>query len=409
MAANGRGRRASATVPRLATAEVVGRRLARHHLTDPIDPGRVTDLAAELCGIHAQVMSCAEISTGIRLTTGTRDVLRDALWTERSLVKTYGLRGTIHLFPANEIGMWLAALRAKRDPRGTSAAERTGLVPRQLAAIVGAIGDALDGRALTREQLGEEVAKRVGRWALRDGQPAFGGHFPLWEAGLRVAALDAVLCFGPNEGNRVTLVRLDQWVTAGRPPEGADALREVLRRFLRAYGPASPAEFAQWFYMPAPDARALVESIRDELAEVELEIDGKRRFVMAADLPWEGPSPRSVHLLSQFDVYCVGGHPRDLIAPPDVVARTQVERGPSANVRALLVGPLAVLLIDGVIAGVWSRQRGSGGRLDLRVEPYGHLTASQRDELEERARRVGEIVGATTGLSMDRVAVRPHL
>src|SRR5438552_2798608 len=87
-------------VPRLTTAEVVGRRLVRHHLTAPIEPEQIDELAGELCGIHAQVMGCAEISAGIRLRDGTRQVLREALWERRSLIKTYGLRGTIYIFLA---------------------------------------------------------------------------------------------------------------------------------------------------------------------------------------------------------------------------------------------------------------------------------------------------------------------
>jgi len=398
-----------AHIPRLSTAEVVGRRLARHHLTAPVGTDAIDDLTADLCGIHAQVMSCAELSAGIRLRDGTRQVLRDALWERRSLIKTYGLRGTIHIFPAREIDLWLAALKARRDPQGQTQRDRTGLEPKEMSAAVDAIHDALDGQRLTREELGTEVARRVGDWALHDGLPAFGGRFPRWSPALARAALEGVVCFGPNDGNRVTLVRLDQWVRPTRRQDGADAQREVLRRYIRAYGPVTTAEFAQWFYMAAPDARALVESIRDELAEVELAFDDRRRFVMADDLPWDAPSAATVHLLSQFDIYCVGGHPRDLVAPPEVVARTRIERGRQENVRALLVGPLAVLLVDGVIGGVWSRKKASGGRLEVRVEPYRSLTTGQRGELEKRAERVAAILESKLDFSIGAIEARPHL
>ena len=77
--------------------------------------------------------------------------------------------------------------------------------------------------------------------------------------------------------------------------------------------------------------------------------------------------------------------------------------------RALLVGPLAVLLVDGVIGGVWSRKKAAGGRIDIRVEPYRPLTSGQRDELEERARRVAVIQESVARVSIGRVDVRPHL
>lgn len=60
-----------------------------------------------ICGAHAQVAPAAELSIGIRVAGITRDHVRDALRERRSLVRTYGPRGTVHLFPADELGMWL--------------------------------------------------------------------------------------------------------------------------------------------------------------------------------------------------------------------------------------------------------------------------------------------------------------
>src|SRR6185369_844902 len=102
---------------------------------EPIDLKRVV---ADVCGIHAQMPPSAELSLGLRLRGITRQHVRDALWKDRSLVKTYGLRGTLHLFPSTELPMWLAALRTRTpprpDPRVLGEAER--------AHLVAAIGEA---------------------------------------------------------------------------------------------------------------------------------------------------------------------------------------------------------------------------------------------------------------------------
>jgi winged helix DNA-binding protein len=83
-------------VARLSWGEVCARRLApRQALFAPLQDAQPADIVGTICGVHAQVLSAAELSIGLRLAGITRTAIRQALWTERSLVKTYGPRGTI--------------------------------------------------------------------------------------------------------------------------------------------------------------------------------------------------------------------------------------------------------------------------------------------------------------------------
>jgi len=103
--------------------------------------------------------------------------------------------------------------------------------------------------------------------------------------------------------------------------------------------------------------------------------------------------------LPYFDVYAVGCHPREALFP-----------GPAAQ-RALArgqAGPVPVLLVGGVVAGVW-HQRRAGRGIDVRVEPFGRLTAAQRRELDDQVGRLGEIQAATATLSIGTVAAGKHL
>src|SRR5688500_1776918 len=95
----------STEVPRLTWAEVCARRLDRHGLSAPWPDAHPADIAAVLCGAHAQVMSAAELSIALRTTHLTRTDVRRALWTERSLVKTRGPRGTVYLLPTQDLPM----------------------------------------------------------------------------------------------------------------------------------------------------------------------------------------------------------------------------------------------------------------------------------------------------------------
>jgi hypothetical protein len=391
----------------LTWSQVIARRLQRHWLLEPAPPDDLVRVAGAVCGIHAQVMATAELSLGLRVAGVTRLRVRQELWERRRLVKTYGLRGTVHLFPAEELPMWTAALRANQPPEGGDAPERAGISPDQLDEVVAAIGDALDGRCLSRQQLGDELAARLGPWLLEEAFAAFGGAWPRWWTAIGAAAVRGVLCFGPNQGNRVTFVRSDQWVAGWHRVDGGAALAEVFRRFVAAYGPVSPRDFAPWFRMKPEAALELARSLGDELEEVDVE--GYRGLLPAGDgHGGELPADGSVLLLPSFDCFVRGGYPRDVLVPPASAERALEGATRPRSGRADLAGPLPVLLVDGVVVGIWERRR-SGKRFDLRVEPFVPLSAGQRTAVEAQAARVGEILEAPVQLSFGAIDRRPHL
>lgn len=382
----------------LTWREVWGRRLARHGLLAPRPKEELVEIVRAICGIHAQVMPAAELSIGMRLVGATRQDVREALWQRRSLVKMHGLRGTVHLFPADEFPLWLAAFRANPQPNEAQWLAQMGLEVAQRDAIVAAIGEALDGQRLTREDLGREVAHRAGSWASEAVSPAFGGKWPRWQMAIGAAFTAGLLCFGPNEGNKVTFVRPDQWLGGWAEMDGEEALREVYRRFLSAYGPATHRDFAQWFGMPPGRALAVMRGLAGELEEVDVE--GHRAFLMQSDAAEGFPSaPNVVRLLPHFDCYLLGCHPRDCLVPPAWSKRV-LTRG--------AIGNLPLLLIDGIVAGLWKQQR-AGRRIEIRVEAFEPLTASQQRELATEAARIGEIVEAESTLTLGAIDARPHL
>ena len=131
-------------------------------------------------------------------------------------------------------------------------------------ALLEAIGEALDGRCLTREELADEVARRAGAWA-RERMAS------TWGVLLAPATYTGRLCFGPSQGAKVTFVRADQWAGTWQELDPDEALREVFRRYLAAYGPATHRDFAEWFSLRPGEAWSLVESLAGELEAVDVE------------------------------------------------------------------------------------------------------------------------------------------
>jgi hypothetical protein len=368
-------------------------RLHRHSLVEPAAPEQLADVVGAVCGIHAQVMPSAELSIGLRVASIRQRDIRSALTDDQALIRTYGLRGTVHILPRAELSLWLTALRTRTPPRSANPAERQGLPSERLPQVLEAMRDALHsgGGCLTKAELAEALRKRLGDWIAEDAQPAFGGWMPRWQLALAPAAWHGVLAFGPNRGSNVTYV--------GLPPlpqvNGFTAQQEVLRRYLHAYGPATPVEFARWFYSDVHAAGEVLLSLGDEVEEVDVEGWHAWRLRETSTVR----PGHSVHLLPQFDCYVVGCHPRAQLLPESL---------PAALRKSGTAAPFNVLLVDGVVAGLWSRKR-RGQRIEIRVGAYRALTRKQQVQAADQATRIGEILGGSVDLSFGEVEPRGHL
>jgi DNA glycosylase AlkZ-like len=190
-----------APAARLGWAQVAAWRAVRHHLDGRAPGGAMLEVAARIAGVHAQVLSSAELTLWARVEGLAPDDVGHALWSERSLVKTWAMRGTLHLLPAAEYPMWQAALSTGRPWEARSWQRGFGVSLAELERLNAAVAEALDGRQLTREELATEVARVTGSEAL-------GGKLrESWGALLKPAAALGLLCFAPSQGQQVRFTR----------------------------------------------------------------------------------------------------------------------------------------------------------------------------------------------------------
>ncbi|GAA2814148.1 winged helix DNA-binding domain-containing protein [Saccharopolyspora taberi] len=349
------------------------------------------DAVAAVSGAHAQILSAAELSVGLRTSSTTRADVWEALWTERVLVKTFGPRGTAHLLPARDLPMWTGALSAV--PGRNPMPDGVRLTPEQTDEVVAAIDGALADAELTVDELTEAVVAATGSWAGDLVMPAFQGRWPRWRQAVGTAAHRGALCFGPNRGRKVTYTSPRRWLPGFRPMPSETAVAELARRYLRGYGPATPAHFARW--LAAPERWA--EQAFGALDLREVDVEGEVSWVLAGDEDFDH-EPGGVRLLPYFDAYAVGCHPRERVFPGRAAERA-LARGQAGNFPVLLVG--------GTAAGVW-HQRRSGRKVDIAVEPLGRLTAAHRSALDEQVERIGAFLEARPRLTIGAVSAGPH-
>lgn len=222
-----------------------------------------------------------------------------------------------------------------------------------------------DGRALTKDELHEELRGRV-RTELLPWCKGCGSHHVapmLWRFG------------GVQAGMRCDAQRRYLLGDPGPAPEPSEAAR----RFLRVYGPATAKDFGAWAGLARAHARELWRQVEAELAEVRVE--GERCWLLAEDEPAlaSPPPARGVRLLPPRDPYLQ--HPDRAQVAPDPALRNRLFRP--------VAGPGAVLQ-DGRLVGLW-RVRARGQRTEVDVE---ELAPIDRPALEAEAERVAQLRGA---------------
>lgn len=372
--------------------QVVARRVERHFLAGPgPDPAAVV---AAMCGAHAQIATAGELSVGLRLAGAVRADVRAAVGETRELVRTFGPRGTVHLLPTRDLPMWTGALSTVPRPL-PSFGPGIRLAPEQLDEVVAGIGTALAAAELTVTELDEALRDLVGEWAVERCMPAFQDQWPRWRQAVDTAAARGVLCFGADRDRKVTYTSPHRWLPGLTPRPGAAAQGELLRAYLHAYGPATDGHVARWLSAPRPWAAGLVAA---EAAAGRIEELPGHGWVVAGDTAFPDGPARGVRLLPYFDAYGVGSHPRDQVFPGRAAERA-LARSQAGN--------FPVLLLDGLVGGVWHQKR-AGRYLDVTVEPLDELTSRRRRALDAEVERVGTFQGLTPRLTVGPVTVGAH-
>lgn len=384
-------RRSVPDAPVASPDQVSAFRLSRHHLVERAPASALARVAGDMAGAQAQVLSAAQLSLWAR----TRDIsvadVEQALWQDRTLVKTWCMRGALHLIPSKDFAVFVRGSR--RDARSMAWMVRVGLPVDAVERLVRGMRDVLD-RPLTRGEIAERVSASLGVKTVNKSGRGWGGKSNAtgFRIGRTVLSLDGIVfisctrglaCFGPNRGAEATFVRPEEWLPPwdNLPTEKAEL--ELLRRYLRAHGPATVRDFALWTYMTAAGARDVWGRLEAELAPVTL---GEQvGWVLRDDLPTlrraklESPV---VRLLPNFDSFLLGLKDKSHLVDAAHYKRVYRPQG--------WLSP--VVLIDGRVAGVWSFDR-KGRRLGVRVEAFKTLRAADRTRVRDEAEDLRRFLG----------------
>lgn len=304
---------------------------------------------------------------GLRTRGATQSSIEQAI-SERKIVRTWPLRGTLH-FVAAEDARWMLDLCGPRTlARNAPRLKREfGIDNRVVASGRKVLSDALrGGNCLSRPELyrrleGAGIATKASR----------GLHLLWW------LAHEGLICVGPRAGKQQTFVLMDEWVPAVPPRSRDESLAELARRYFTSHGPATVRDFAWWSGLTATEAANALEMVAKELAAATID----------DQTYWQAPveattRARGCHLLPAYDEYTVAYQDRSAIMTSKVAARADAGHG-------IFFPPI---VIDGQVAGTWSRALKKDA-VAVTCRLFAPLDRRQQQALAAAAQRYAKFLG----------------
>jgi len=363
--------------PRLSADQARRLRVRAQRLTGE-RPVRVSDVVRAVFAVPAQDLRASRLAIRPRSVGLDLQAVIRACNEERSVVRTWAMRGTLHMVSAEDVTWlvaWLGPLVAAADSRRRL---QLGLDDHLLQRALRAMRSVLaTSGPLARADL---VAHLARRGVKIDRASNAAAHLCLF------AAAQGLICRGPDRpDDEPTYVLLEEWVGGHRQGRPKDALAELARRYLAAYGPARPNDLAAWAGIPVVQASSGFDLVASQLVEVE--VSGQPHWMLAdrqADaLDGQRGKKPAVHLLGAFDPYLLGYAARDLALSPAFARRVQAGGGWIHQ----------VVMVDGRVVGTWRQERTTTG-LGVEVQPFEALDASLLPLLEAETRDLGRFLGA---------------
>jgi hypothetical protein len=368
------GPAASSSRQRLTALRLAAQRIGGGDLASPVDVVRW------MLALQGQDLPGAKWAVGLRLAGATEHDV-EAAFDAGEIVRSWPLRGTLHVVAAEDLG-WLLDLTAPRIV-ASEAGRRAYLgiedvdVERAREIVIGVL---LGRGVLSREDLLATIA--AGGVSVA-GQR---GYHVLW-----YLSLTGTLVLGPTEGRQQTFALLDEWVARPRRLEREAALGELALRYFRSHGPATPADLARWSGLTMGDVRRGITIAGDGLTTIE--VDGIRYRLAPETLDLAPPAAR-VHLLPGFDEYLLGYRDRSAALAPEH-SDTIVPGGNGVFKPTVLA--------DGEVVGTWTRtQRAHEVRVEARLFAGGRMDFGE--ELDRAAIRYGTFLGQPARIRMEDAA-----
>jgi hypothetical protein len=332
-------------------------------------------IVTHLGAVQAQDYQGALWSIGLRIAGATRRSVEQAI-VDRTIVRTWPMRGTLHFIPAAD-ARWMLELLTPRIMKGAAGRHR------QLE-----LDDAAFRRSRTivgRALKDEPVLSRSAIFAALES----GGVPTTGQRGIHILqrlSMERMLCYGPHAEKQPTFALFDDWIHASRPLDRDDALRTMAERFFVSHGPASLRDFVGWTGLTVVDAKIGLHLAKPALERL---VPNDVELWMSRDLAATVGTEASVHLLPGFDELMLGYKDRSAALAPRYADRIV----PGGNGMFL-----STAVLDGRVLGTW-RRAPRAKSVVLEASTFARLTAARKRLFAAPAERYARYLGTAVTLS----------
>lgn len=359
----------------LKPEQVAAFTLAKQHLCRPAS--KPLEVVSDLVAVQAQHTWIVPIALWARTGSLSGDWVDRALFEKKTLVRTWCLRGTVHVLRSCDLAMVAQAVGHRQAAEHEHFMKtRRGIEATQIRRMEKAVMRALAKGPLSRSDLhraAPELAKTKGA---------------SWGLDVRSLAFTGDIVFADSQGTESRFGRRDLWLPdlEWEPPDPEEARRELLMRYLAGYGPATMQDFAHWTGLKMPEVREAFEACAEDIVSAEICGSQGAFYLLGSDerrVRSVEEEPPAV-LLPKFDSLLMAYKDKGRFL--DEADRTRVFR-PAADVEA-------VLLIGGRVAGTWRMKR-QGRRLSLAIFPFRRLRRGEQTAVRDACQRLASFLGAS--------------
>ncbi len=344
-------------------------------------------------GAQAQVVQAAQLSLRARTSLSGVEAVEKALWRAKTIVRAWAMRRTMFLLPAGEFSVFVRGTAKRPEYNYLYALKRVaskGELDRLMERIFEVMTEPRTRSEIARslKSMGYKIRSRAGGgWGSTRSVPWVEVGTSSLPVGFLIHTMAAryAVCSGPNAGNEATYVRADRWLPNWKDVSQQEAEEELLVRYLRAFGPATIADYAIWIGLYIRDAKTIWARVVDRLTPVDL--DGQNAWALASDLPdleRARLDRTTVRLLPFFDSFILGHKSHRNIVDGANHARVYRQQG--------WVSP--VVLVGGRALGVWSHTR-KGETLEVRVAPFSGFSRGVSLQVKREANELAGFLGCT--------------
>jgi len=327
---------------RIDPAGLARLRAATQLIHRPASARDPAEIARSIGGAQAQDVYAGPQHFRSRSRNLTAEDIRRARTEERSLLRTWVMRETIHMIPAEDAAWWLPVFEPAMERWTRRRLGQLGMPAGQEDQALSLIARMLERDGpLTRS----EIAERLERERIE-----LNTYTRLHV--MRLAVVSGIACLGPDRGATTCLVRREDWL--GKLPrfDRGKALADLARVYVRAFAPTTDRDFAYWSGLPLRDVRAGLAAISKEVDEVS--VGGESMLTLRGRLP-RLPRRGQVRMLGNFDTYLLGW--KDRIFSVAGKHAIHVKEGGGGWIRPVIVE-------DGIVVGGWRSSR-KDGRLEI--------------------------------------------